>query len=167
MLKALLKADVIISAIVFFAAVYLFIDIRAIDSGDVYGQLGPAYWPKFVLVSIMVFSVVLAFFSIKGVLQGVIPAAKGLQFTVANVRFIAAVSLIAGYLTLLPYVGFLVLTPFQMIAFMYLLGERKKIWIFTLPLVLTIGIVLIFTKAMYVPLPRGVGIFLEISHLVY
>ncbi|MBE0584878.1 MAG: tripartite tricarboxylate transporter TctB family protein [Desulfofustis sp.] len=167
MLKALLKADVIISAIVFFAAVYLYIDIKAMDSGDVYGQLGPAYWPKFVLVSIMVLSVGVAFFSIKGVVQEEIPAAKGLHFTAANARFIAAVSLIAGYLILLPYVGFLVLTPFQMMIFMYLLGERKKIWIFTIPFVLTIGIVLIFTKAMYVPLPRGVGIFLEISHLLY
>ncbi|BDD87914.1 tripartite tricarboxylate transporter TctB family protein [Desulfofustis limnaeus] len=167
MFRSLLKADVIISAIVFCAALYLYVEIKALDSGDVYGQLGPAYWPKFVLVSIMVFSVMVAFFSIKGVLQGTIPAVQKITFTAEKVRFIAAVSLITGYLVLLPFVGFLVLTPFMMIAFMYLLGERSKVWIFTIPFVLTIGIVLIFTKAMYVPLPRGVGIFLSISHLLY
>ncbi len=62
----------------------------------------------------------------------------------ANVRFIAAVALIATYLILLPYVGFLLLTPLQMIAFMYLLGERQKVLIFTIPFVLTLGIVLHF-----------------------
>jgi hypothetical protein len=163
----LLKADVIISVIVFCVALYLYVEVKAMDSGDVYGQLGPAYWPKFVLASIMVLSVMVAFFSIKGVLQGTLPASKKITFTAENVRFIAAVSLITGYLVLLPFVGFLVLTPFMMIIFMYLLGERSKAWIFTIPFVLTIGIVLIFTKAMYVPLPRGVGIFLSISHLLY
>lgn len=167
MFRSLLKADVIISAIVFCAALYLFIVIKAIDSGDVYGQLGPAYWPKFVLVSIMVLSVMVALFSIKGVLQGKLPASRKLTFSAANIRFTAAVSLITGYLVLLPYVGFLVLTPIMMIAFMYLLGERNKLLMFTIPFVLTIGIVLVFTKAMYVPLPRGAGIFLSISHLLY
>jgi putative tricarboxylic transport membrane protein len=167
MLKVLLKADVIISTILFFTAVYLFIDIKAMDAGSAYGQLGPAYWPNFLLFWIMILSIGVAFFSIKGVLQGVIPAFKGLQFTAANVRFIAAFSLIAGYLIFLPYIGFLVLTPFMMMAFMYLLGERKKIWIFCLPFALTASIVLIFTKAMYVPLPRGAWFFLKISQLVY
>ncbi len=162
-----LKADVIIGAVVFIAALYLLFEIRTFEGGDVYGALGPAYWPNFVLIVILVLSAGVIFFSIKGVLQGVIPAVEKFHFTMANLRFAASVALIAGYLILLPYVGFLVLTPFQMIAFMYLLGERSKIWIFSLPFVLTIGIVLLFTKVMYVPLPRGVGIFLSISHFVY
>ncbi len=167
MFKALFKADVVISVIVFVISVFLFFEIKKIDSGDVYGQLGPAYWPKCILVSLMVLSVMMAFFSVSGVLKGTIPGVRPFHFTVANARFLAAVALIAGYLILLPYVGFLVLTPLQMIAFMYLLGERKKAWIFTMPFALTLVIVLLFTKAMYVPLPRGVGIFLQISHLLY
>jgi hypothetical protein len=166
-LKAFLKADVIISVILFAVSLYLLSEIKIYDSGSVYGQLGPAYWPKFVLYMIMFLSVGVAFFSIKGVLQGTIPPFERLQFSAANMRFGAAVALIAGYLFLLPYVGFLVLTPLQMIAFMFLLGERNKVLIFSIPFVLTLGIVLLFTKVMYVPLPRGVGVFLEISHLLY
>ena len=166
-LKKLLKADVVISVIVFVISAYLYFEIKKIDSGDVYGELGPAYWPKFILVSLMVLSVGLAAISVAGVLKGSIPGVQPFHFTVANARFIAAAALIASYLILLPYVGFLISTPLQMIAFMYLLGERQKVWIFSLPFALTLGIVLLFTKAMYVPLPRGVGIFLEISHLVY
>ena len=167
MLKTLLKADVVISVIVFVISVYLYFEIKKVDSGDVYGELGPAYWPKFILVSLMVLSVGMAAISVAGVLKGTIAGVKPFHFTVANARFLAATGLIASYLILLPYVGFLISTPLQMIAFMYLLGERQKFWIFSLPFALTLGIVLLFTKAMYVPLPRGVGIFLEISHLLY
>lgn len=166
MFRPFLKADVIISAILFFGSLYLLFAVKEY-SGDIYGKLGPGYWPTFVLIMIMTFSVGVAFFSIKGVLQGKIASFEKFRLTAANYRFIAATFLIAGYLILLPYVGFLVLTPFQMIAFMYLLGERKKIWIFTIPFIITIGIVLLFTKVMYVPLPRGVGFFLDISHLLY
>ncbi|MBT7049380.1 MAG: tripartite tricarboxylate transporter TctB family protein [Desulfobacula sp.] len=167
-LKALLKSEVIISAICAAGALYLFFETKAFGNLNVYGaKLGPDIWPKLILVSIMALSVGLAYNTIKGVLKGIIPASDKIQFSAANLRFIAAAGLIATYLALLPLVGFLVLTPVMMIAFMYLLGEKSKTWIFSIPFVLTIGVVLVFTKLMYVPLPRGTGIFLKISHLLY
>ena len=168
MLKALLKSEVIISAICAAGALYLFFEAKTFGNLDVYGgQLGPGFWPKLILVSIMALSAGLAFTTIKGVLKGTIPEYKKIDFSADNVRFIAATTLIAVYLGLLPVIGFLVLTPVMMISFMYLLGEKSKAWIFSIPFVLTLGIVLVFTKIMYVPLPRGTGIFLKISHLLY
>ena len=167
MVKRFIKADLVISAITFIGALYLLLETRTFGTLDAFGKLGPDYWPKFVLVAIMAVSVGVAFNTIKGVLKGTIEASKNIEFTKGSVRLVFAISLIGGYLILLPYVGFLVLTPIQMIAFMLLLGEKSKVWIFTIPFVLTIGVILVFTKVMYVPLPRGVGIFLEISHLLY
>lgn len=167
MLKALLKSDVIISAIIFAGALYLFFETKAFGSLDVFGGLGPEYWPQFVLVSLMALCVGLAVSTIRTALKAEILKAPTINFSADNVRFVAAVALIASYLGLLPAVGFLVLTPVLMIAFMVLLGERSKVWIFSIPFVLTVGIVLVFTKIMYVPLPRGMGLFLKISHLLY
>ena len=168
MLKALLKSEVIISAICAAGALYLFFETKTFGNLDVYGsKLGPEAWPKLILVSIIALSAGLAFNTIKGVLKGKILEAQKIQFTSANLRFVTAVTLIATYLGLLPVIGFLVLTPVMMIGFMYLLGEKSKAWIFSIPFVLTLGIVLMFTKVMYVPLPRGMGIFLKISHLLY
>ena len=167
MLKTFLKADVVISTITFFSALYLLLETRTFGSLEAYGKLGPDYWPKFVLVTIMALSLGVAVNTIKGVLKGTIEASKKLQFNRGTARFCMAFFLIASYLLLLPFVGFLVLTPIQMICFMVLLGERSKSMIFTIPFVLTISVVLLFTKVMYVPLPRGVGIFLDISHLLY
>ena len=167
MLRTFLKADVVISAITFFGGLYLLLETRTFGTLDAYGKLGPDYWPKFVLVTIMAISAGLAFNTIRGILRGTISASKKIDLSMGTLRLLCATALIAGYLLLLPYVGFLVLTPIQMIAFMFLLGEKSKIWIFTIPFVLTVSIVLVFTKVMYVPLPRGVGIFLDISRLLY
>jgi putative tricarboxylic transport membrane protein len=167
-LKALLKSEVIISVICAAAALYLFFETKTFGNIDVYGgKLGPDVWPKLILVSMMALSAGLAYNTIRDVLKGKIPESSKIRFSAENLRFIAATTLIATYLGLLPVIGFLVLTPVMMIAFMYLLGERSKPWIFSIPFVLTLGIVLVFTKLMYVPLPRGMGIFLKISHLLY
>ena len=167
MLKSFLKADVVISTITFFGALYLLLETRTFGSLDAYGKLGPDYWPKFVLVTIMALSLGVVVNTLKGVSKGTIEASKKIRFDKGTLRFCLAFSLIAGYLILLPYVGFLVLTPIMMISFMILLGEKSKTILCTLPIVLTVGVVLLFTKVMYVPLPRGAGIFLDISHLLY
>ncbi len=168
MLKALLKSEVIISAVCAAGALYLFFETKTFGTLGVYGaKLGPDVWPKLILVSIMALSAGLAYTTIRDVLKGKIPESRKIKFSADNVRFIAATTLIAAYLGLLPVIGFLVLTPVMMIGFMYLLGERSKAWIFSIPFVLTLGIVLVFTKLMYVPLPRGTGFFLKISHLLY
>ncbi len=166
-LKALLKSDVIISAIIFAGALYLFFETKTFGSLDVFGGLGPEYWPQFILVSLMALCMGLAVSTIRTALKEKVLKTPKIKFTADNIRFIAATALIATYLGLLPIVGFLVLTPVLMITFMVLLGERSKAWIFSIPFVLTIGIILVFTKVMYVPLPRGMGIFLKISHLLY
>ena len=167
-LKALLKSDVIISVIVFAGALYLFFETKTFGSLDVYGGgLGPGYWPRFILVSLMAFCAGLAFITVRAALKEKVLERPRITFSSHNVRFIAATALIASYLGLLPVIGFLVSTPLMMIAFMVLLGERSKFWLFSIPFVLTLAIVMAFTKIMYVPLPRGMGIFLKISHLLY
>jgi hypothetical protein len=50
---------------------------------------------------------------------------------------------------------------------MLLLGEKSRGWIIGLSLGVTAVIVLLFTKAMYVPLPRGVWLFREFTLLFY
>jgi hypothetical protein len=84
-----------------------------------------------------------------------------------KVRFFAAIGLGVAYLILLPVLGFIAITPVFMIAFMLLLGEKSKGWIIGVSIAMTAIIVVLFTKAMYVPLPRGVWLFREFSLLFY
>lgn len=167
MFKALLKGEIIISLITIIGALYLYHETGKFGTLEAYGELGPSYWPKFLLISLILLSFGVAVSVFRKVKRGVLPPGLSFRFDSGKLRFYTAAALIALYLVLMKTVGFLVLTPFVMIAFMYLLGEKKKVWIYSVPFVLTLVIVLLFTKAMYVPLPRGTGIFLTISHLIY
>ena len=166
MLKALFKGEIVISLITFIGALYLYHETNKFGFIDLYGGLGPAFWPKVLLVLLMAFSAGVAINVYRKVKKGLLPAAA-VTLDSGKIQLFSAMGLIVLYILLMKIIGFLVLTPFVMIAFMYLLGEKSKGWIFTIPFVLTLGIVLLFTKVMYVPLPRGIGIFLSISHLLY
>ncbi|MDI6725878.1 MAG: tripartite tricarboxylate transporter TctB family protein [Smithellaceae bacterium] len=134
-------------------------------SEDIGGRLGPAFWPRMLLVGIMIICVsLLVEYLIK---RGRMTETMKPRLDLRQLRFLIAVGLITAYLLLLPLVGFIIITPLFMIAFMYLLGEPSKAWILGVSLVLTAIIVVLFTKAMYVPLPRGQGIFLQFSQIFY
>ena len=167
MLKALFKGEIVISLITFIGAIYLYHETTKFGFIDLYGGLGPSHWPKLLLVLLMAFSLGVAINVFRKVKKGLLPAAAAMTLDRGKIKLFSAIGLIVLYIFLMKIIGFLVLTPFVMIAFMYLLGEKSKVWIFTIPFALTLGIVVLFTKVMYVPLPRGIGIFLSISHLLY
>ena len=161
------KGEIIISAVVFFGSLYLYFETMKFEGLDVYGKLGPSYWPKFLLICMMALSFLVAVDAIRERKKGEPEKAETSKADSGKVRFFFGVGFIVLYLILMQFFGFIILTPIFMVAFMYLLGERKKIWIFGVSIGITILIIFAFTKAMYVPLPRGKWIFLDFSHLFY
>jgi hypothetical protein len=161
------KGEIITSAVVFFAALYLFFESIKFEGHEVYGKLGPAYWPKFLLICLMGLSFLVAVDAFRERKKEEVEKGKTSKFDSGKVRLFLAIGFIILYFILMQIFGFIILTPLFLIAFMYLLGERKKIWIFGVPIGITVLIVWVFTKVMYVPLPRGQSIFLDFSHLFY
>ena len=166
-MKRYFKGEIIISLVIFLGCIYLFWETRKFEGLAVYGRMGPEYWPRILLVVMMVLSVFTAAVTAMQVKKG--EAAPGFQarFDIHTLRLFAAIFLIVFYLIGMRYFGFLALTPFVMVAFMVLLGEKSKAWMGFLAVVLPFVIVILFTKVMYVPLPRGTGIFRTFSLLVY
>ena len=82
-------------------------------------------------------------------------------------RNAGAIGLSVAYFLLLPLIGFILSTPLFMMSFMLLLGEKSKGWIVGVSIGMTAIIVVLFTKAMYVPLPRGEWLFRQFSLLFY
>jgi 4-amino-4-deoxy-L-arabinose transferase-like glycosyltransferase len=161
------KSDITISAVIFLGSLYLYFESMKFEGHDVYGKLGPAYWPKFLLICLMVLSFLVVVDAIRERKKRGPEKKEGAKFDGGKLRLLLAVGLIVLYFFLMKIVGFIALTPFFLIAFMVLLGERKKIWMLGISIGMTALIVWAFTKAMYVPLPRGVGIFLDFSHIFY
>ncbi len=159
------KGEIITSAIIFVGSLFLYLETLKFEGHEVYAKLGPSYWPKFLLILLMGLSVMVAIDAFRqrrkegGVKEEIQPLRKG--------KFLMAMGFIVAYFILINIFGFILLTPFFLVAFMYLLGVRKKVWMVIISIGITFIIIYVFTKAMYVPLPRGKGIFLNFSHLFY
>jgi putative tricarboxylic transport membrane protein len=162
------RGELIICGVVFLSSVYLYTVASQFKGHQVYGKLGPGIWPELVLISMMALSVLIAIDAIRAWKRS--PKGQAPEITLGSgrrVRFFSALILIMGYLLLLKVVGFIALTPLFLVAFMFLLGEKSWPWMIGLSVGMTVIVVLAFTKAMYVPLPRGVGIFHNFSVLFY
>jgi len=162
------KGEITICGVVFFASLYLYTIAASYKGHEIYGKLGPGFWPKFILITMMVMSLWIAVdaFRARKKAGGDKPGAAA-KSAVSRIHFFLALTLIIAYLVLLNVAGFIALTPFFLIAFMVLLGEKSWPWMIGLSIGMTVLIVIAFTQAMYVPLPRGIGFFRDFSVLFY
>lgn len=162
------KGEITICGVVFFSSLYLYMIAASYKGHEVYEKLGPGFWPKFILICMMILSFLVAVDAFcarkKSTREKFSEVAKSAG---SRIRFFSALVLIIAYFFIMNIIGFIALTPFFLIAFMVLLGEKSWPWMIGLSIGMTILIVLAFTQAMYVPLPRGVGIFHDFSVLFY
>ena len=161
----MLKGELLFSVSILVAALFLY-GVTGTFSGED-AQMGPPFWPRFILGSLIVLSAVVSVGAMRKISKEKAWREAIFVLDRGKVLLLAAIGMIAAYLVLLPLVGFIAVTPVFMIAFMRLLGEKSKGWIVGVSLAMTAIIVVLFTKAMYVPLPRGVWLFREISLLFY
>jgi putative tricarboxylic transport membrane protein len=71
------------------------------------------------------------------------------------------------YVSLLETVGFVVLTPIWIALYMIAIGARRWTWLLGTTVVFSGFLIVVFPTLMQVPLPRGTGIFRQISLLFY
>lgn len=82
-------------------------------------------------------------------------------------RLLAGFVLLWAYIFSMSYIGFVPATIIFSVVFLLFLGERRWPVILGFPVVLLAALVYTFTRLLVVPLPRGVGPFLELSTLFY
>ncbi|GHV36964.1 hypothetical protein FACS1894187_12600 [Synergistales bacterium] len=129
-----------------------------------YDLLGSRSWPMVLIVAIIILLVVNIVKVIKknGGIQ--VDKTKFLTFgMVVRHKLLHLILLLAIYVVLLNQIGFLVLTPFYMYLNMWLMGQKSfKIRVIVC-IVGTIVLYALFMKFLQIPLPRGFGIFRELS----
>jgi hypothetical protein len=162
----MLKGEIVISGVVFFSSLFLYLYATRYKGHEIYGKLGPGFWPKFILICMMILSLWIAVdaFRARKKAKKFSDLPKSVD---SRIRFLSALILIIAYFFLMNIIGFVILTPFFLIAFMILLGEKSWPWMIGLSIGMTVLIILAFTQAMYVPLPRGAGIFHKFSVFFY
>lgn len=132
-----------------------------------FGEVGSGFWPLWVLAFATVLSLLLF-------LQGLRSAHRdprqesASQPTSGDIRrCLTAMVIVLGYLLILPWAGFVITTPVFILVFMLGLGERRVGLLISAPLLITIGLALFFIKFVQIPLPRGSGVFLAFSRILY
>ncbi len=150
---------------------FLFMLINAFGLHEIrrFGEVGSGFWPLLVLSS----ATILSFVSLikEGRLKNV-EEEEGLEkkegYSRENrVKVILSVLCLLFYITVMPFIGFILSTLLFIFPLIFVLGERRK-WVLMLsPLLVTGLIVLVFGKLIGMPLPKGMGVFAAFSRLFY
>ena len=112
---------------------------------------GPSFFPWVLTVSLLILSGAL-------LLQGFLStdgAGASAETTKSLTRPFTGILLFFVYLLILPYLGFLVVSPFFFAGLMWTAGERRPLWIVLSSIALPAFLYLLFGKLFQILLPSG------------
>lgn len=147
-------------------AVALFIDTRGLDDVARDGQLGPGFWPRLVLGGLGLACAAKVIENRRRPALSDGARAAGL----AGVRrdaLAAAITSIVLYVVLTPWLGFPLVTAGFIGVFMVLAGSRSPVAIGLAAIAGTVVLLYVFVKLVYLPLPKGDGVFETLTLALY
>ena len=148
---------------VILAAIYTF-DFD--DPLPVY-EWGPAHWPRVVLICMFVAACWLVFVEYRRGRQaanGHAADSKEIELPVSiRVRMVLIFTVPVVYAFLIHKMGFLLVTPFFLFGYMWLMGVSRLRTLIIMTVGITTAIVIIFVKLIFTYLPPGAGIFHTIN----
>ena len=140
-----------------------------------FGEMGSGFWPILILSAAVILSAVLLISSVVRYLKAKRQAsgepplsaetAEGLK--VRRKKIALSVILLLLYIVVMPWIGFGLSTLLYVPAFILVLGERRKLVLILSPLLVTVFVILIFSRFIAIPFPKGVGMFAAFSRLFY
>lgn len=132
------------------------------------GGLGPGFWPRLALIGLML--ACLAKFVEEWRRVRAVPGPtleRDPRPAISRVKLAAGIALIVGYVLLAPYVGFALVTAPFVALFMLLWGSRSVTAIVANVVIGTVGLLYLFVKLVYLPLPKGDGPFETVTLALY
>lgn len=129
------------------------------------GQLGPDFWPRLVLVGLAAVCAVRVA-SLWRDASGD-RAASSRAAPLARRRLALAIGLILLYVLATPLVGFPLATGAFIAAFAVVAGARRPAGVAAAAVIGTLGVLYLFVKVVYLPLPKGDGPFEAVTLTLY
>ena len=172
--------QVVAPALGVIASCLLLLATGGLDQGVPGGRLGPAFWPRLVLACLAGTCLV----RLRGALRGrsttatagpdttvavrdAIVAAPDAPGPISWARLGASVTLILVYVLATPVTGFPLATVGFVAGFMWVSGARSAAGIAAAAVLGTVGLLYLFVKAVYLPLPKGDGAFEAVTLALY
>jgi putative tricarboxylic transport membrane protein len=171
-----MKKDEIIASVVM-VAFFIFMLINSVGLHEIrrFGEMGSGFWPILVLSAATLLSIFLLISNFMKYLKDKEKTPSGAaispeaQIDVKSRRkkFALSVIFLLIYIVIMPWIGFVLSTLVYVLAFILVLGERRKLVLIFSPILVTVLMILIFSKFIAIPFPKGVGIFAAFSRLIY
>ena len=130
------------------------------------GQLGPGFWPRVALLGLIAACGAKAAEEWRRGAHAGEPGAPE-RPEISTVALVVGVGLIVAYVLLAPLLGFALVTALFIAAFMALGGMRSPAAIAGSAVLGTVGLLYLFVKLVYLPLPKGDGPFEPITLALY
>jgi len=149
-------------------AAYLFVLARSFQYEPQPDQLGPGFWPQLLCAGIFVCALARVVQKLRARAEPVPGATKeqGEEDHFRWRRLALALALVVGYVLGTVYLGYILATTLFFVAFVWLGGQRRW-YVAPLGLGVSLAFAFVFLKIVYVSLPSGVGIFDQLSVLIY
>lgn len=166
-----------IAASVLIMAFFVFMLFNSLGLHEIrrFGEVGSGFWPILILSTAILLSIILLISNLMNYLkdQKKTPSGAAIspeaQMDLRSRRRKISLSIIflLIYIIIMPWIGFGLSTLIYVTAFILVLGERRR-WVLILsPILVTVLVVLIFSRFITIPFPKGVGIFAAFSRLFY
>jgi putative tricarboxylic transport membrane protein len=169
------KGQIIGNAVILVFFLFLLIDSLKLHEIKRFGEMGSGFWPILVLSAAALISAFLLFSSILKFRKGkeneepeetLSPEDLASRKKQRNiVIFCAVVTLV--YIFAMQAIGFALATLLYVLAFVFVLGERRKSVLIISPVLVTALILVVFSKFIAMPLPKGIGFFADVSRFFF
>lgn len=161
-----MKGELVIDILVLAMTIFLLRTTQTFKQISKYDVMGPGFWPRIVLISLLVLT---TFLLIRNITQwrtrrGQEPAEEK---DLSVQKLILSLVVAFAYFFIMKFTGFILGTLVFQGLFLFVQGVRKIKVLIGTPLFLTTILFILFIKIMYLPLPRGMGIFRTFSLLFY
>ncbi|GAA0342538.1 tripartite tricarboxylate transporter TctB family protein [Oceanobacillus oncorhynchi subsp. oncorhynchi] len=168
------KKDYIFYGIVILFAIFFLSATTQIHSANTTATLGPKFWPLIILIMMLIFAfmgIIKTFISHKRIVNGNVTWAEDPEDPerkLFNIPLsLISMSSIILYALGIFFIGFILSTIIFLFVLTQVLGAKKKLLLLILSIIITGLCIALFSHVLSVPLPRGIGIFRELSFWFY
>jgi len=165
-MKNIDKGEIVIPIVFIVLSISLFVKTYGFEF-TTHHQAPPTLWPRSIIVLLVLACGLLIG---KFILEDRKKGAGLTEKTESETRWgmvLKGILVLFLYMFLMSYIGYIISTLAFTLAAMLMLGNRNKVHLILTPLLTTALVFIIFTHAMYVPLPKGISVFRTFSQFFH
>lgn len=165
--RPLILRSLIGPILIFLLACYLYFLTGKIDAPPSPEQLGAAFWPRMILLFLMISCGIKGGEILWGRAKGVTEENPAGGAEVDTLKLVVMIVLVIAAVYFMDVIGFPLANFLFLLLFMRIAGLRKKTVLFLTSFFGTILLLYLFVKVVYLPLPKGQWLFDDMTIGLY